>query len=60
MEALRCLLQGGRAGGKPSALIRGADGNEHVIPLPKDAGVMFPELASEMKSNNVQVRFAMQ
>ena len=56
MEALRCLLQGGRAGGKPSALIRGADGNEHVIPLPKDAGVMFPELASEMKRNNGQVR----
>ena len=46
MDARRCLLQGGTAGGRPSVFIRGADGNVLLIPLLRDAGVTVPELAS--------------
>ena len=47
IEARLCLLAAGTTGGSPSVLIRGADGNDPLIPLPRDAGVMLPELASE-------------
>ena len=46
IEARLCLLAAGTTGGSPSVLMRGADGKQPLIPLPSEAGVTLPELAS--------------